>query len=264
MSGSNELAGKVASRHRRRAQHRPRRRADVGGSRRVDRRQCALQPGGSRRGGRRDQDDGRRGGRRAWRCRRSESGAGDGRCGDEGVRPHRYPGQQRRAAAREAIAEMSYDEWREVMGVILDGSFHCVKACLPALRKSGAGAIINMGGMSAHIGSRDRAHVMTAKAALVGFSRALAHDLAADGVTANCVVPGAIATTRPSTRSSRRIISPTAPSPAARQAGGRGGDGALPGRAGRAQRHRTDAARQRRRLPCQLGQRQRASRQLAS
>ncbi len=97
------------------------------------------------------------------------------------------------------IAEMSYDEWREVMGVILDGSFHCVKACLPALRKSGAGAIINMGGMSAHIGSRDRAHVMTAKAALVGFSRALAHDLAADGVTANCVVPGAIATTRPST-----------------------------------------------------------------
>jgi 3-oxoacyl-[acyl-carrier protein] reductase len=97
------------------------------------------------------------------------------------------------------IAEMSYDEWREVMGVILDGTFHCVKACLPALRKSGSGAIINLGGMSAHIGSKDRAHVMTAKAALVGFSRALAHDLAHDRVTANCVVPGAIDTTRPST-----------------------------------------------------------------
>jgi 3-oxoacyl-[acyl-carrier protein] reductase len=38
---------------------------------------------------------------------------------------------------------------------------------------------------------------MTAKAALVGFSRALAHDLAADRITANCVVPGAIDTTRP-------------------------------------------------------------------
>ncbi|HXX25802.1 MAG TPA: SDR family oxidoreductase [Pseudolabrys sp.] len=97
------------------------------------------------------------------------------------------------------IAEMSYDEWREVMGVILDGTFHCVKACLPALRKSGSGAIVNLGGMSAHIGSKDRAHVMTAKSALVGFSRALAHDLAADKITANCVVPGAIDTTRPST-----------------------------------------------------------------
>jgi 3-oxoacyl-[acyl-carrier protein] reductase len=97
-----------------------------------------------------------------------------------------------------SIVDMSYDEWREVMGVILDGSFHGVKACLPALRKQG-GTIINLGGMSAHIGSKGRAHVMTAKAALVGFSRALAHDLAADKITANCVVPGAIDTSRPST-----------------------------------------------------------------
>jgi 3-oxoacyl-[acyl-carrier protein] reductase len=97
-----------------------------------------------------------------------------------------------------SIVDMSYDEWREVMGVILDGSFHGVKACLPAIRKQG-GTIINLGGMSAHIGSKGRAHVMTAKAALVGFSRALAHDLAADKITANCVVPGAIATSRPST-----------------------------------------------------------------
>ena len=97
-----------------------------------------------------------------------------------------------------SIVDMSYEEWREVMGVILDGSFHGVKACLPALRKQG-GTIINIGGMSAHIGSKGRAHVMTAKAALVGFSRALAHDLAADKITANCVVPGAIDTSRPST-----------------------------------------------------------------
>jgi 3-oxoacyl-[acyl-carrier protein] reductase len=97
-----------------------------------------------------------------------------------------------------SIVDMPYEEWREVMGVIVDGSFHGVKACLPALRKQG-GTIINVGGMSAHIGSKGRAHVMTAKAALVGFSRALAHDLAADKITANCVVPGAIATSRPTT-----------------------------------------------------------------
>jgi 3-oxoacyl-[acyl-carrier protein] reductase len=97
-----------------------------------------------------------------------------------------------------SIAEMSYAEWREVMNVVLDGAFRCVHACLPALKKNG-GSIINIGGMSAHIGSKDRAHVIAAKAALVGFSRALAHDLAADKITANCVVPGAIDTTRPDT-----------------------------------------------------------------
>ena len=96
------------------------------------------------------------------------------------------------------ITEMSYADWREVMDVTLDGAFHCVLACLPALRKQG-GTIINIGGMSAHIGSKHRAHVMTAKAALVGFSRALAHDLAAHKITANCVVPGAIDTSRPTT-----------------------------------------------------------------
>ncbi len=96
-----------------------------------------------------------------------------------------------------SIGDMTYADWREVMDVSLDGAFHCVAACLPALKQSGAGRIVNIGGMSAHIGAKNRAHVMTAKAALVGFSRALAHDLAADRITANCVVPGAVDTTRP-------------------------------------------------------------------
>jgi 3-oxoacyl-[acyl-carrier protein] reductase len=95
------------------------------------------------------------------------------------------------------FAEMSYAEWREVMNVTLDGAFHCVKACLPHLKKSGAGTIVNIGGLSAHTGARDRAHVVTAKAGIVGFTRALAHDLAADGITVNCVVPGLIGTPRP-------------------------------------------------------------------
>jgi 3-oxoacyl-[acyl-carrier protein] reductase len=96
-----------------------------------------------------------------------------------------------------SIGEMSYADWREVMDVTLDGAFHCVAACLPALKQGGEGRIVNMGGMSAHLGAKNRAHVMTAKAALVGFSRALAHDLAGDKITANCVVPGAVDTTRP-------------------------------------------------------------------
>jgi 3-oxoacyl-[acyl-carrier protein] reductase len=95
------------------------------------------------------------------------------------------------------FAEMDYAEWREILDVTLDGAFHCTKACLPALRKSGAGTIVNIGGLSAHTGAKNRAHVVTAKAGLVGFTRALAHDLADDGITVNCVVPGLIGTPRP-------------------------------------------------------------------
>jgi 3-oxoacyl-[acyl-carrier protein] reductase len=95
------------------------------------------------------------------------------------------------------FAEMDYREWREILDVTLDGTFHCVKACLLGLRTSGAGTIVNIGGLSAHTGARDRAHVVTAKAGIIGFTRALAHDLADDGITVNCVVPGLIGTPRP-------------------------------------------------------------------
>src|SRR3979490_1863388 len=95
------------------------------------------------------------------------------------------------------FAEMSYAEWREIMDVTLDGTFHCVKSCLPALRESGAGTIVNIGGLSAHTGAKSRAHVVTAKAGIIGFTRALAHDLADDGIPVNCVVPGLIGTPRP-------------------------------------------------------------------
>ncbi len=95
------------------------------------------------------------------------------------------------------FAEMDYAAWREILDVTLDGAFHCVKACLPALRQSGASTVVNIGGLSAHTGAANRAHVVTAKAGLVGFTRALAHDLAADGINVNCVVPGLISTPRP-------------------------------------------------------------------
>ena len=95
------------------------------------------------------------------------------------------------------FAEMDYAEWREILDVTLDGAFHCTKACLPALRKSGSGTIVNIGGLSAHTGAKNRAHVVTAKAGIIGLTRALAHDLADDGITVNCVVPGLIGTPRP-------------------------------------------------------------------
>jgi len=94
------------------------------------------------------------------------------------------------------VADMTYADWRKVLDVTLDGAFFCVKACLPYLKKSGAGAIVNMGGLSSHTGSKNRIHVVTAKSGLVGLTRALAHDLAEDNVTVNCVAPGLVATVR--------------------------------------------------------------------
>ena len=95
-----------------------------------------------------------------------------------------------------SFEEMSFAEWRSVLGVTLDGAFHCAKACLPYLKASGAGAIVNIGGLSAHTGSKHRAHVTAAKLGLVGFTRGLAHDLAGHQVTVNLVAPGTIDTVR--------------------------------------------------------------------
>jgi 3-oxoacyl-[acyl-carrier protein] reductase len=91
---------------------------------------------------------------------------------------------------------LSLSDWRAVHSVILDGAFLTSKAALPHLKSSGSAAIVNIGGLSAHTGARHRAHVVAAKSGLVGLTRALAHDLAEWGITANCVVPGLIDTVR--------------------------------------------------------------------
>ena len=94
------------------------------------------------------------------------------------------------------LVEMSLAEWREVVGVILDGSFLCARACVPHMIAAGGGAIVNLGGVAAHVGVKNRAHVISAKAGLVGLTKALAVELAEHGITANCVVPGTIDTAR--------------------------------------------------------------------
>jgi 3-oxoacyl-[acyl-carrier protein] reductase len=102
------------------------------------------------------------------------------------------------AAVRDVtpIESIDYATWKRVTGIILDGAFLTVKASLLALRDSGNGSIINIGGMSGHTGAAGRPHVVAAKLGLVGFTRGLAHDLAKDHITVNCVVPGLIETQR--------------------------------------------------------------------
>jgi 3-oxoacyl-[acyl-carrier protein] reductase len=97
----------------------------------------------------------------------------------------------------QAFEGMTLAQWRAVTSIILDGAFNCVQACLPHLKKSGAGVIINIGGLSAHTGAARRPHVVAAKAGLIGLTRALAHELASDKIRVNTVTPGLMSAPRP-------------------------------------------------------------------
>ena len=92
--------------------------------------------------------------------------------------------------------DMTFNQWRFVMSINLDSLFHTCKAVIPEMKKNNWGRIINLGGLSAHISAIGRAHVITSKSAVVGFSRALAMEYAETGITINTVVPGLIDTIR--------------------------------------------------------------------
>ncbi len=94
------------------------------------------------------------------------------------------------------FAELSLDAWRRVLAVTLDGAFLCAREALALLSASGAGAIVNIGGLTAYTGAAHRAHVVTAKAGLGGLTRALAVELAPNAITVNLVSPGLIDTAR--------------------------------------------------------------------
>ena len=95
-----------------------------------------------------------------------------------------------------SIEDLSYEEWRRVMALCVDSVFLLAKAALKSLKQSDRGAIVTIGGLTGHSGAGNRAHVITAKAAVTGLTKALAHDLGSSGITVNCVSPGLIETLR--------------------------------------------------------------------
>ena len=94
------------------------------------------------------------------------------------------------------FTDMTPEEWREIMATTWDGAFYCAHAAAPHIAAAGGGAIVNLGGISAHVGAVGRVHAVTAKAGMLGLTRALAKELAADNITVNTVVPGSIETIR--------------------------------------------------------------------
>ncbi len=94
------------------------------------------------------------------------------------------------------LADMSFELWQTVLAGTLNSAFLCTRAALPHLMKSGAAAVVNMGGVASHAGFPERAHVAAAKAGLGGMTGALAPELAPHDITVNCVVPALINTDR--------------------------------------------------------------------
>lgn len=101
------------------------------------------------------------------------------------------------------FTEMTFEEWREVMAISLDGSFHCVKAVLPGMIAAGEGRIITLAGDTALTGAIGKVHSSSAKSGLAGMTRALARELGPKNIRVNCISPGHFNTSRPANRAPR-------------------------------------------------------------
>lgn len=92
------------------------------------------------------------------------------------------------------LVRMRDPQWHSVLETDLTGVFLCCKAALPAMRERRYGRIINIGSLAGLAGNVGQANYAAAKAGLIGLSRALAREVAEDGITVNVVAPGYIQT----------------------------------------------------------------------
>lgn len=94
-----------------------------------------------------------------------------------------------------ALTEITLAEWNQVIGTVLTGAFLLSQKLHQRLPDDRLGAIVNLGGLSAHKPATERPHVIAAKAGLQGLTRALAME-GLGRIRANMVIPGAIETER--------------------------------------------------------------------
>jgi len=88
------------------------------------------------------------------------------------------------------LTALSDAEWHRVLGVNLDGTFHCCRYAVPYLIRAGSGAIVNTSSVLALATLPGRLPYAASKAALLGFTKVLAAELGPHGIRVNCLVPG--------------------------------------------------------------------------
>jgi 3-oxoacyl-[acyl-carrier protein] reductase len=92
------------------------------------------------------------------------------------------------------LIRMKDEQWRAVLDANLTGVFLCCRAALGPMRARGYGRIVNIGSLAGLAGNVGQVNYAAAKAGLVGMTRALAREVALDGITVNIVAPGYIET----------------------------------------------------------------------
>lgn len=95
---------------------------------------------------------------------------------------------------RQAWHEITAETWDRVLAVNLRSTFLCAKAVYDGMRRKEGGAIVTVSSVMAHLGMPGSLPYVAAKAGIIGLTRGLAHEVGADGIRVNCVMPGAIRT----------------------------------------------------------------------
>ncbi|HJQ98476.1 MAG TPA: 3-oxoacyl-ACP reductase family protein [Candidatus Polarisedimenticolaceae bacterium] len=88
------------------------------------------------------------------------------------------------------VEEISDNEWAEMLGINLTGSFHCVRAAVPPMKEARSGRIVNISSTAGQRGEANHAHYAATKGALIALTKSLAVELAPFGILVNAVAPG--------------------------------------------------------------------------